>query len=366
MIRTFHSIGHGGFCTEEFGDFTMVYDCGGRNLNVINYEIEHSFKKNQIIDALFISHFHRDHINGLEYLLKNYTVKRVFIPFLHDNQKIQVIVENAINIRSDSFTNNLILNPVSTIQENSKNGINTYVIYINSGEGDGNNLNKENLNIESINSNISNLDSGTPITISSSTLTYNWIFIPFNFEYNIWADKIAQALNTIDVNKDNIVQKLQTKRSQIIEVYRNIHNGENNFNSNSLTLYSGMINNSLNILRLNNLLFYPFNHYSHGHVGCLYLGDYNSKDNRSWLQLHTAYSVYWDYLSTIQIPHHGSANNYNEKLNSRSNIFSVMNVNRHSNHPHASTMKYILLNSGYPVIVTEDSCTRYIEQIEEL
>lgn len=71
MIRTFHSVGQGAFYSEDFDNFKMVYDCGSyKNKDLIENEVKNSFDTKEVIDAVFVSHFHEDHINGLEFLLK--------------------------------------------------------------------------------------------------------------------------------------------------------------------------------------------------------------------------------------------------------------------------------------------------------
>jgi hypothetical protein len=98
VVRTFHPIGQGAFYTEVFfyddgSRFVMVYDCG---TETGEKNMEESFDK-QIdlfkglnitdakIDLLFISHFHADHINGLNRLLENTKVKKTVIPMLGES-----------------------------------------------------------------------------------------------------------------------------------------------------------------------------------------------------------------------------------------------------------------------------------------
>ena len=87
MIRKFYPVGQGAFYSEQHKtadgkEFTFVYDCGsGKNIsNEMKVKIATTFPKNHIIDALFISHFDADHINGIESLKNNYKIERVFIP----------------------------------------------------------------------------------------------------------------------------------------------------------------------------------------------------------------------------------------------------------------------------------------------
>jgi len=118
MTRTFHPVGHGAFYTEEFvaegTKYTMVYDCGRTKIKEINGKIDSAFRKGQNIDIVFISHFHTDHINGLKYLLENFNVKRIVLPLLHDEQKIELFLSNQ---DSSTFVQDMCLNPKTTMKQ---------------------------------------------------------------------------------------------------------------------------------------------------------------------------------------------------------------------------------------------------------
>lgn len=86
MIRSFLPVGQGAFYCERFRDLledksiNMVYDCGSSNGKVvIEREIAKSFRKGETIHALFISHFHDDHINGIPFLMKHCNVENIYI-----------------------------------------------------------------------------------------------------------------------------------------------------------------------------------------------------------------------------------------------------------------------------------------------
>ena len=93
MIRTFHAVGHGCFVTERFksqkgnDEIKVVYDCGGLK-KTVDKEINNTFIKDDEIYALCISHFDRDHINGLPTLLERCkTIKNVWLPYLTKKEK---------------------------------------------------------------------------------------------------------------------------------------------------------------------------------------------------------------------------------------------------------------------------------------
>ena len=62
--------------------------------------IEDAFAENSVIDVLFISHFHADHVNGIELLAKRCEVKLVVLPLIADEEMVLV---NAINLSVYGF-----------------------------------------------------------------------------------------------------------------------------------------------------------------------------------------------------------------------------------------------------------------------
>ena len=89
MTRTFQPVGQGAFYTEQFskddgGTFNVVYDCGSDSLDIqsLSKVIKKSFPKESVIDAVFISHFDSDHVNGLPELMRNFKVTKIFLPLI--------------------------------------------------------------------------------------------------------------------------------------------------------------------------------------------------------------------------------------------------------------------------------------------
>jgi phosphoribosyl 1,2-cyclic phosphodiesterase len=116
LERTFHPVGHGAFYTERFYNdngnnvANIVFDCGcyegpgsgkskpyfDKQINDIVDTIFPLCEDKTKIAALFISHFHTDHINGIPRLLNNCKVERIIMPKLTDDLLLEVFLYEII------------------------------------------------------------------------------------------------------------------------------------------------------------------------------------------------------------------------------------------------------------------------------
>ena len=55
--------------SERAVDFRYIYDCGSTNQRPLGDAIDSYWKHNTSVDALFVSHLHVDHVNGIDRLL---------------------------------------------------------------------------------------------------------------------------------------------------------------------------------------------------------------------------------------------------------------------------------------------------------
>lgn len=79
----------------EEGRFRYVYDCGSKNKKALKRSVNAMLKQHPKIDALFVSHFHDDHVNGLDTLLASVGANTVFIPHLRVGTTVANLVADA-------------------------------------------------------------------------------------------------------------------------------------------------------------------------------------------------------------------------------------------------------------------------------
>lgn len=398
LIRTFHPVGHGAFYTERFYDgadcvFTAVYDCGGSPVGgikryVTNYVKEVSnLNKNGKIDALFISHFHSDHISGVEYLIDK--CEKVYIPELTPCEKIYAFVSNGIASHNiDNDANEVIEKLYS---KDYKDKV-VEVEAINDADNDKIKDNSKAVREEKleppidISSVSGSIKSGMPLR---SGVFKHWIYYPFHlqttdvntqeikefFKGAIVNDKDVDFAKVKDIyikadkeykdwkSKHKGKSKEKDAPKDVTNLFRELFDGE--INDYSMTVYSGYYN--------------PWNYYfrrwicDHCHCGCerecccmcancLYTGDFEfSKEHVS--KLISFYKEYWECSRTIQVPHHGS-----ESIGHENYDYSVYSFCKHAvisttcMHKNVTSLNVILRLKEDNIdtrIVTENPISKY-------
>lgn len=212
VTRIIHPIGQGGFYTETLCDnnneINVVYDCGGFD-NYGTTKMQeyldgylHTGKLKKKIEAVFISHFHADHINGLQHLLENAEVTYLILPQLTEEILMEAFVYN--NSRtSDNTVNNFLINLYRGDLPYGSEETQTRIIQVNYAND---NVVHEDFNIEELPYNAPRLNAWEwerhkPLILSKinfltpSTILYfgKWLYIPYNPQFNIEnADKLKR------------------------------------------------------------------------------------------------------------------------------------------------------------------------------
>lgn len=264
----FHGIGQGLFYSGQIchkGDvFNFVYDCGTfykKDYELLHNRIQCCFNKveanKRVINALFISHLHRDHISGLNKLFDYYDVKNVFIPFFSPEELLLLCVENNINTSSELFS--LYSNPLKYFEAKGVERI--YLILPNSSNNDlTENLDEhpEYSHVENTNMNIY-YHNDAKLKLSSETAVYsvrNLSFIVRDacWEFRIYQDqdekeqeKIREKIKTLYKNiinhDENIDFKVALDSEVFIEEAKKLYDKvKYSINQSSLLLYHGPLN----------------------------------------------------------------------------------------------------------------------------
>lgn len=357
MLRSFLPVGQGAFYRETFnlkeGMHTIVYDCGSlTDLSIVERQIKHEFKRRETVDAVFISHFDEDHINGLPFLLKHCNVKNLFFPLVTTKDKAYLKLKLLLSADKESFLYKFIDNPQDAIDGlDVDNNVNLLSVGVKENEYVNNN-------------NVGIISSGTNVVdLLGFDLKgkFAWDMIPFNFRQGERIDELKKAVAKIfhcgkDKTEDKIEELINNypkDKDKIKEMYKQV---KGTFNTNSMTLFSGTKNSCIGQYYAISKRYFCACYYQFStENGCLYMGDYDASGTQKWKNLRDAYNEYWEYIGCVQIPHHGSRQSYNNAIAELNaiNIISAGCKNSYR-HPHSFVIKDLVMNNCLIHIVTEN------------
>lgn len=389
MERSFHPVGQGAFYSEHFlcgcERVNVVYDCGTlTEKSITDREIMKTFQRGETVDAVFISHLHKDHISGIPDLIKFCDVKRIFFPVLTETDKCLSKIKAKVD-GDDEFTVKFIDSPLKAIRDiESDYSKDVKLIGI---------LSDEENDIPN-----SRFDSGTDMrflegipgvcdyTLPSGVDVANeihakpklqeivrpfWTYVPYNFRMSGRTNILIAELENYKISRNELMElgrNPDSYRNRIKEIKKVYKKLTKDFNSHSMTLYSGSVN--LNIEEMyakiggcKNIVWDCDCHWYLRSLedsaclyssGCLYTGDYDMTSQSVMDELGKKYEKYWNKILLMQIPHHGSQKNYNSLLVKRGGIYiiSAGTVNSFK-HPSGSVIRDICIQGGHPVVITE-------------
>jgi hypothetical protein len=104
--RIQHAVGQGGFhsgsvAIDDRRPFRYVYDCGaqgGSRISTVVPQFVGQLRHESVgLDAVFLSHFHEDHFNGLDVLLGagKLTATRIYLPYLDEIDRVIAVAASA-------------------------------------------------------------------------------------------------------------------------------------------------------------------------------------------------------------------------------------------------------------------------------
>ena len=375
VTRTLHPIGQGAFYTEKFEydgqQCNVVFDCGGTS-SVIKERVEdycnslpcNGKDKKPTIDAVFISHFHNDHVNGLKTLLTNAKVERIFLPLLNKSDVYALsfsfveklgdplysgLIESAVNGTPLDFGGRHI--KIVRIKKGRNPQESPFLLY--TGQDEQTNFREE-------------IHSGTSIKPNNST---PWIFKTFNFE-NAGREDTKRLVETLkkkgyEPSFEKLIEECKDKKKQkeISYCYKKVL-GKKKLNANSMVTYSGPEKGTIKVFHNNSWLSRPLGWrnlcchkvWNDKLAGCMYFGDYEAKEIDQWEQYEKSFGYLINLLHVQQVPHHGAASNYNVLLNKPPKLnFISAGISNMYEHPSLWTL-YVLNSYRVPWIwISEDS-----------
>lgn len=344
LKRTIHPVGQGAFYSEQFYNkkietplFTAVYDCGG-----YKSELQREIKTLSRLDAVFISHFHNDHTNGLLDLKAINSNALVIIPGISHARFIVDLISAVLRTSSvSSPTVAFMLACIPALK--SKKAKSTIKFQMPPEQGCCS-AGKEEI-----------------LVVPTGTRTFVRIESSFKWIYEI-------SYNESDISKETaLIRALAEILPSLKELLSDIDTYRDSewYEKNLLPDLSAIIDDFGKVKKVYSDTFgkdhnsYSMFVYSHSennlvkNSDCLYTGDAErSVANEKYIQ-----SVGAHY---IQVPHHGSSHNHSANYYVRRQIaFMSVGKNNTYGHPGRSTIIDTTRICPYIHIITEDSNSKF-------
>ncbi len=367
---TLHNVGQGLFCSGRLNSFAFVYDCGvGDNSPraYLNGALTAFFDelKEHKIDLLVLSHFHADHVSGLEVLMNGAKVGYVVLPYLTPSERAAVA---AANPGEEDWYYNFVVDPAKFFFDKDEN---VKVVFVTGSrddtelpdvgkQGPGGKGPRETPNEPTIDEGsfvmpdddsakrkIFDLDSQLE-PIKDRLLVKNhrgwlviqksWVFRFFNhrldekklddFETGLRINFGLAPREPITMQKMHDAIKSKAGRRKLRTSYKQIGG---DFNNTSLMAFHGplgapriesrrfswggtLITNLGKLVRLNPNLPPSADSFPE-YFGFMLTGDANC--NLLWDEFDTHFRSYFDHVSVAFLPHHGSEKSWNPSLKNR-------------------------------------------------
>lgn len=352
MVRAFLPVGQGAFYVEKFflgkEKINIVFDCGSlTGLKYITDQIKVTFLPGEVIESVYISHLDKDHINGLEFLLNYCSVRKIYIPYLDEDEKIILKYSHlADGGYEDDFVSRFIDDPrKASEKDQDSNQEPPRIIEVPPYAEDRNRSDSD-----------SEID--TRLSIDSESGKVIWRFIPRSFKSSKKAAFLQGLINEFGYSctAKDIPNLWRSDAKRLKKVYRAV---KCHPHTKSLVVYSGGETDSLRQVFCHFYKKCLCHHcpscYGNFKSGCLYLGDLNCKIKSIYAEMHSKYSKWWDSIGVITIPHHGASSCYNSNLTDDLEKLYVISAgsNYRWHHPNPTVIMDMLGKGVVPAVVNE-------------
>lgn len=370
LKRTIWPVGHGAFYTEQFFDednkkvlWTAVYDCGSEQSEMLKHSIDEIFPKlrggrKHYINALFISHFHSDHVNHLDYLLSRCDVDTLVLPQLTTSYVMDALSACAFD------ENNAVVELIYGLYKGTSR-IAEHIVEVPSNldwNSDGRILIVPQT-AEDIQSRHHEVWDNVNF-INPKICDRNWMYLPFNYfapskaltdafiNDGRYVDSTSQQIGIDDIYNGLCNNKWKDLQDIYKTAFPQGHNEYSMpvFSGEKVLTHSWRLESAYDIYKrrilwiLSNLYynkFYEIGEDLHTNPNCIYTGDFSTKYVSSMIAFYQAFKL-WNHTRLLQIPHHGSYGNYCDDLYDFPKVtFLSAAINDRYHHPHVKTLQAI-------------------------
>ena len=381
MKRKFLPVGQGAFFCERFSadecgiPINVVYDCGTvSGLSHLKKIVDQEFKKSDVIDALFISHLHEDHINGIPMLMARCRVKRVYLPLIspidlalmrldyetrnRPSMSLDKLLLGDEMMLAEYFVRRMLEDPQNALVEVSRRyNRDTEVSQLNSFVVGVTPQTRQTQGLD---------DLSEPIfpSVEKGIRASKWRYKTFCIKNDVAVESVMWKFRetfTGDPTPERIAELVKEGcadkkiRKKIRGLYVDIKGG---FNSHSLTMCSENIDSGCRQVIDKGLCNgNMFSYVMPGDVasGCLYTGDFNASNIKYWLQMKSAYKDNWKRIGCVQVPHHGSQYSFNDGILNKETYHVISaGLGNHHHHPSGRVLGKYQRSNIFPFVVTQD------------
>lgn len=287
------------FAVERVGDHIVVFDCGGEQEFDVVQAIDRILDEGEIIDILFVSHYDKDHINGIKYLLRLHQVRHLILPMVEESVRFR----DLMRVPEDTFEWKFIIDPSVAIREfpsQNRIDIKPSIHYVAQWDDEE--------RLEEVNHpiivDINSVSDGQVIPARKAIVFddfKDWIYLPYNRKIMNdveWTNFLKRLNLPADSTVNDVLVQwewlFRGRKNCIKDAWSSATGIPIRFiNEYSMTLYSGPMGRNIG-------------------DGCLYTGDYNA--NAYGYELRRFYAKWDSNIHVVQIPHHGSWHNFSDEV----------------------------------------------------
>lgn len=388
----FYPVGQGCFYAGSIkiknNEFVIVYDCGTVSREeYLNKSIDEFKKKFKKIDLLMISHFDKDHVNGIKRLLTGIHCEMVIIPYYLPIIRLALFGNSAPD--DDYIT--FIKDPINYFLDTDKFDVAEVIVLENGNKNEGDSIKApepknpekqieliEKILLDKIKDNDEDFKSRVidneenepnsddkvkyltlPFKLSLSNEFWEFVFYLKNFNNPVGLDNFRLDINKIlDKTRDGKLSSLfdEIYTLKIKELYKKHFASDINYTS--LIVYHG----PLKYKTFTEIYLSSFSHWwphfePMKKTGTLLTGDSFLKKDEDFNPFFNYYFPYYiDNCFLFQVPHHGSKKNWKDLPNGLEQIpFYIINHGwGRKKHPNKDVVENIIVNKDETLLISNN------------